>query len=143
MASREVEDLVPELQEKAKAFSEGMVQAGIDFIFTQTLRHKADQEALYAQGRKQLTEVNRLRKLAGMAPIRGKQNIKVTWTMKSKHLEGKAFDIAVKQDGKITWAGILYVRAGEIGESVGLKWGGRFSKPDMPHFELHEETENS
>ncbi len=31
-----------------------------------------------------------------------------------------------------------YIEIGEIGESVGLKWGGRFSSPDYPHFELKE-----
>jgi peptidoglycan L-alanyl-D-glutamate endopeptidase CwlK len=29
-----------------------------------------------------------------------------------------------------------YDEAGQIGESVGLEWGGRFSTPDRPHFQL-------
>lgn len=32
--------------------------------------------------------------------------------------------------------GPLWVRIGEIGESFGLEWGGRWSRPDRPHFQL-------
>ncbi len=34
-------------------------------------------------------------------------------------------------------SGPLWARVGAIGEAAGLTWGGRFSKPDRPHFEFH------
>ena len=117
MASRKITDTVSELQEKYVYFHSGMVAAGIDYILTCTLRTQAEQEELYAQGRT-------------------KPGAKVTWTLASKHIEGKAFDIAVMKNGKITWDEREYEQAGIIGEEAGLEWGGRFKTPDRPHFQI-------
>ncbi|HOL44628.1 MAG TPA: M15 family metallopeptidase [Methanothrix sp.] len=126
MASRKISDCIPELQEKFAAFAVKMAEAGIPFMLTCTLRTQAEQDTLYAQGRTR------------PGPI-------VTWTRKSKHIEGRAFDIAILQDGKPVWDVKVdvnadhipdYDQAGAIGESVGLKWGGRFKPPDRPHFEV-------
>jgi peptidoglycan L-alanyl-D-glutamate endopeptidase CwlK len=87
--------------------------------------------------------------------ITEKQNKKVTWTLQSKHLidledgnldnnKSRAFDIAITRDGKPVWDVKVdvnhdqypdYEQAGKIGEAVGLRWGGKFKSPDMPHFE--------
>lgn len=117
MASRKIEDLVPELQEKFVDFKSGMRDAGIDFIVTCTYRSQDEQNRLYAQGR----------------TVSGK---KVTWTLNSKHTERKAFDIAVIKDGKISWSLKEYDKPGQIGETAGLEWGGRWKTPDRPHFQL-------
>jgi peptidoglycan LD-endopeptidase CwlK len=119
MSSRKIEDLEPELQELYRAFETASQIAGVAFIVTCTYRSQAEQDALYAQGR--------------TAP--GK---KVTWTRHSKHAARKAFDIAVLKNGKISWDPEDYQVIGEIGESVGLVWGGRWSTPDYPHFQLPE-----
>jgi len=63
-----------------------------------------------------------------------------SWTRNSKHLTGHAIDIAPEQllTEKL-WApkSPLWYRLGEIGESLGLKWGGRFKgKFDPSHFEM-------
>lgn len=157
MASRRIEDCVPELQEKYKAFAVGMDAAGIPYMITCTARRVREQIALYAQGREKLDHVNALRKLAGMAPITWQENArKVTWTLASNHLidlddnnpdndHSRAFDIAIMRDGRPTWdlkvninANDIpdYDEAGRIGEAVGLRWGGRFPSPDRPHFEV-------
>src|SRR4051812_48383492 len=47
----------------------------------------------------------------------------------SKHERGEAVDVAIV--GKGTWS-----QVGAAGEAAGLRWGGRFSKPDLVHFEL-------
>jgi hypothetical protein len=156
MASRKIEDCTPSLQQKIKAFAIAMYRAGIPFIITCTARIVDEQVALYAQGRKSLEDVNRLRAIAGLAAINGTQNKnRVTWTLQSNHLidledgnpdndKSRAFDIAISPGGKPVWELKVdvnndqkpdYEQAGLIGESVGLRWGGRFSKPDMPHFE--------
>jgi peptidoglycan L-alanyl-D-glutamate endopeptidase CwlK len=155
MASRKVEDLTLEMQRLYGKFKEKMDAAGIPFSLTCTARSYQEQVALYAQGRQSLDEVNALRKLAGLSPILSSGNKKVTWTMLSKHLvklndsdlandKSKAFDIVLLKDGKGHWDVKVsvnknikpdYIEAGEIGESVGLKWGGRFKSPDYPHFE--------
>ena len=136
MASRRIEDLTPKMQELAKAFAAKMAEDGIPFMFTCTMRTQAEQDALYEQGRTK------------PGPI-------VTWTRKSNHVGriiagglarsvSRAFDIAILHDGKPIWDTKIdvnqnhlgdYAEAGGIGESVGLRWGGRFKTPDMPHFE--------
>jgi hypothetical protein len=161
MASRRIEDCVPELQEKYHAFAAAMQAAGLDFVLTCTARSYKEQVALYAQGRESLSRVNMYRIVAGL-PVIGKEenDHKVTWTLRSKHVVNlddndgqndlaRAFDIAlVKHTGGKPvphWrlkedvngnAVPDYDEAGRIGEAVGLRWGGRFPSPDRPHFEV-------
>lgn len=68
----------------------------------------------------------------------------VSWTLNSKHLTGNAIDICPYQiwdlhgPDKLQWdsADPVWARIGEIGERLGLRWGGRWkSTPDMGHFE--------
>lgn len=156
MASRRIEDCVPELQTMYAAFEAAMRACGLPFIVTCTARTVREQIALYAQGRAPLEEVNRLRLYAGLPPIGIDGNRKVTWTLQSKHLvdlddghtgndKSRAFDIAILKDGRPVWDVKVdvnadhipdYDQAGAIGESVGLRWGGRFKTPDRPHFEV-------
>jgi len=147
--SRKIEDLVPVMQDKAREFSGLMAEAGIPFMLTRTRATVDEQTALYAQGRKDLAEVNRLRAVVGWSPIRVRENsYKVTWTMKSRHIDGEAFDIAILADGQPTWEPKVnvnhndipdYAEAGQIAESIGLTWGGRFKNADCPHIELPKE----
>ena len=126
--SRKIEDLTPEMQAKYKAFKDKMGEMGIDFIITCTFRSQEDQNLLYAQGR---TSPGRI----------------VTWTLHSRHTQRDAFDIALLLENKPVWDVKVdvdhdhipdYQEAGEIGESVGLVWGGRWTKPDYPHFQFKE-----
>lgn len=134
--SRDPKALTYQMQELYNLFKEKMDGEGLRFILTQTYRSQAEQDALYAQGRSPLTEVNELRKTAGLPVITKDQNNKVTWVKKSRHTEREAFDIAMlDSNGKVTWLAIAYKAAGRIGKSVGLVWGGDWSTPDYPHFE--------
>ena len=157
MASRKVEDCVPALQGKIKLFDAAMKAAGIPYIITCTARIINEQIALYAQGREDIEHVNILRRAAGMLPLPEKEDhYKITWTLHSKHIidlddgrsdndQSRAFDIVITKNGKPSYDLKVdvnesghpdYDEAGAIGESVGLKWGGRFKKPDRPHFEI-------
>ena len=79
----------------------------------------------------------------GRTPEEQTENIKkgVSWTKNSHHLTGHAIDIAPEQllTEKL-WApkSPLWFRLGEIGESIGLRWGGRWTKGkfDPSHFEM-------
>lgn len=125
--SRRITDCVPELQEKFALFAVRMAEAGIPFMLTSTRRTQAEQDGLYARGR---TAPGRI----------------VTWTRRSRHIEGRAFDIALLTEGRMPhWDTKIdinddqipdYDQIGPIGESVGLRWGGRFRRPDRPHFEV-------
>lgn len=90
---------------------------GYDIKITSGNRTQKEQETLYAQGR---TIPGRI----------------VTKTLQSKHIGGNAFDCAFKGNDPypkfFDWRII-----GEIGKSIGLKWGGNFrSFRDVLHFEL-------
>jgi peptidoglycan LD-endopeptidase CwlK len=115
--SRDIEDLIPEMQEKFAAFLAKMEAANLPFMVTFTYRSQEEQDALYAQGR---TAPGRI----------------VTWTKNSRHTKREAFDIAMLVNGKPDWSdNKLYRLAGQIGESVGLVWGGRWKKADLCHFQ--------
>lgn len=97
------------------------------------LRTKERQAELYAQGRTKPGKI-------------------VTWTMQSKHLEGRAVDLAPIADGVILWSDskkfdaialAMYSAAKELGVTV--RWGADWNsngKPrekgetDSPHWEL-------
>lgn len=105
----------------------------VPFLVIEGLRSKERQAELYAQGRT-------------------KPGGKVTWTMKSKHIEGKAVDLAPYENGKIDWNTLskfdaiyraMMAAAAELGAS--LRYGGDWDsdgvlrekgETDSPHFEL-------
>ncbi|MDA8088306.1 MAG: M15 family metallopeptidase [Nitrospiraceae bacterium] len=134
--SRDINSLVPVVRERLLQLEAGAKQLGIEFITVYTLRTEAEQHALFAQGRKTVDEVNRLRKEAGLAPITEGQNRIVTRLLTSVHMFGCAFDVAILKDGKIDWQDTYsFERLGAVGESLGLRWGGRFTFRDWGHFE--------
>ncbi|MDA8155911.1 MAG: M15 family metallopeptidase [Actinomycetota bacterium] len=134
--SRDPNELVEPVRQRLETLRADAAREGIDFIITYTMRTDAEQHALFAQGRKGLNEVNRLRTYAGLAPIKQSENRVVTKLFKSVHQFGCAFDIAIVKDGKPDWADTAsYEKLGELGESIGLRWGGRFKFRDLCHFE--------
>lgn len=106
----------------------------VDFMVVEGLRTKQRQEELYAQGRTKPGKI-------------------VTWTMKSKHIEGLAVDIApCNKDGSINWndlkmfdkmADAMFKAAKELNINIrhGADWNMNGVKrekgeTDSPHFEL-------
>ena len=66
-------------------------------------------------------------------------------TMKSKHLEGKAVDLAAMVDGKVRWDWPLYSKLAEAMKraaeilNVKIEWGGDWiTFKDGPHFQLKD-----
>jgi peptidoglycan L-alanyl-D-glutamate endopeptidase CwlK len=67
----------------------------------------------------------------------------VSWTLHSKHLTGDAIDVAPSAVLLLkNWAPLHpdWLRLGEIGEALGLVWGGRWKRRDCPHFQIKEES---
>ena len=138
MASRKVSDCIQEMQDKYIQFKARMIEAGIDFIITCTIRSQEEQDNLWNTGRSVFTFPC---KCGGKSNKQGECKkhpfgLRVTWKKVSKHTLGEAFDIAILKNGKLTWDVKDYKQAGEIGESVGLRWGGRFKVVDSVHFEV-------
>lgn len=146
MPSRDLQDLHPQVRRRALRLLEAATERGLAFIFTQTGRTQEEQVAFHAQGRKPLQDVNQLRAMAGLSAITEERNEKtITGVRTSVHQFGLAFDIALKTEaGGVHWdtkadinarGGPDYNELGEVGEALGLLWGGRFRSRDLVHFE--------
>lgn len=108
--SRKIEDLHPVVQGKARAFLARCDEAGIDVILTSTYRDHESQNALFAIGRtkpgKRVTNA------------RGGESFH-NWRV--------AFDFVPIVNGKAMWEDLsLFRKCGEIAESVGMEWAGRW-----------------
>jgi peptidoglycan L-alanyl-D-glutamate endopeptidase CwlK len=128
-------------------------------IITQGYRNPATQNAMFAQGRQPLAEVNRLRALAGMAPFDASKpkavveaGLVITYKRggQSNHnrLPSWALDVAhLQADGSVKWdnaALLLFSRLMRAAD-VRVTWGGDWDRDgqtadetfhDWPHFEL-------
>lgn len=122
--SRNIDDLLPPVAQRAALLLSVCTAEGIELIVTSTYRDFECQDRLYAQGRT----------LPGQI---------VTWAKAgdSWHNWKRAFDVVPLKNGKPVWGTksldrSLWLRVGEIGVSCGLEWGGSWPRhPDFPHFQ--------
>lgn len=118
--SRNLNDLDPRFRPLAVELLARCVEANIPVLIIDTLRTPQEQAAYVAKG--------------------------VSWTYNSKHLVGLAIDICpydvyqAKGPDKLLWDAEhpLWTRIGQIGEGLGLRWGGRWQQRDLSHFEYVE-----
>jgi peptidoglycan L-alanyl-D-glutamate endopeptidase CwlK len=100
-------------------------QEGCKLTVTSTYRDAEAQDALYAQGRTKPGKI--------VTNAKGGQSLH-NWRV--------AFDVVPMRDGKAVWGttgwdGLLWMKVGAIGRSIGLEWGGAWSRfPDFPHFQF-------
>lgn len=115
--SRNLNDLSPRFKQMAIELVARCVEAGIMVMIVNTRRTAAEQAANVAKG--------------------------VSWVHHSKHQDGLAIDLApyaiyaAHGDDKIQWdaADPIWAQMGAIGESLGMRWGGRWKQADLGHFE--------
>lgn len=129
MASRDLGDLHPEVHQKCLLHIEACKAEGIDLLVYCTHRSVAEQNVLYAKGRKTPGDI--VTNAPGGA---------------SKHnhtVDGKpaslAYDCIPLVGGKAGWGNSkLITRVGLLGEEVGLKWAGRWrgKLKESVHFEI-------
>ena len=127
---KDVTQLHPRLQVKFKLLQKKCAQKGIKIKATECLRTAKEQDALYAKGR--------------TAPGHKVTNV-CGKDAKSMHQWGVAFDVAIDMDtdndGDVDIRDLYNVKllnvVGQIGQSIGLEWGGSWkSIVDKPHFQL-------
>lgn len=115
----------------------------IDFVVVQGNRTLDEQKRLYGKGR---TAAQCAAKGVPASYARPNE-AKVTWTLNSNHIGGRAIDVAPYVDGGINWddngklglwpkiAAAFKQAAKEL--DVPLVWGGDWTTTvDRPHFEL-------
>lgn len=104
------------INEYVDEFSIRMQEAGYPVKIAEVRRTAARQKELYAQGRTRPGEI-------------------VTWTTKSKHITGRAFDFDFLEPSDNSDPDAWEI-AGEVGVGMGLSWGGDWNVQDLRHFEL-------
>ena len=108
--SRSLTDLNPKVAAMCSEFINSCKKQHIDILITSTYRDTESQNALYALGR--------------TAPGKKVTNAKGG---QSFHNWKVAFDFCPIVNGKPNWNDVaLYTKCGEIAESVGLEWAGRW-----------------
>ena len=107
------------LQDYADKLVERAAAEGIDLKVTSLVRSREEQQRLYD---------------AWLA--RGKTGLPAAPPGKSKHEQGIAFDVAIAGGGSPE----QWQRLGRLGKSMGLRWGGDFSRSDPVHFEIPTEA---
>ena len=120
--SRALNDLSPAFRPLAFELLARLTEAGIHVLIVDTLRTKEEQTANVAKG--------------------------VSWTTNSRHLTGDAIDLAIYEqyalhgEDKLQWDADdpTWLRIGQIGEALGLIWGGRWKQRDLGHFERKRTT---
>lgn len=124
---KNLKTLHPKAAEKAREFLRAChaflaplpAYEGVEVRIVDGSRTYEEQNALHAQGRTKPGQI--------VTNARGGSS----W-----HNFRVAFDIGVFKKGKYLGESTLYKRLGEIGESVGLEWGGHWeSITDMPHYQ--------
>lgn len=100
-------------------------------IISEGIRSNQRQKNLYKKGRKLIN---------GKWVIVDKKNV-VTYTLKSKHIVGKAIDIAFIKNKKCDWSIELFKAFAEIIDKIDvtciITWGGSWKRfKDYPHFQV-------
>ena len=120
---RDFKALHPRLQVMATELKEKCAEQGISILFSECVRTKAEQDALYAQGRT----------TAGKIVTNAKGS-----TYSSQHQWGIAVDFYInmdvdgdgkKSDDAFNNSTGLFERVGAIAKSIGLGWGGDWTSP--------------
>lgn len=127
MASRSVTDLSREMHLLATRFILECLAKGIPILIYCTYRSAKEQNKMYRQGRKDPGPVVTYKKGG-----ESKHNHELNGIPDSL-----AFDFVPFIGGKCQWNDdALYEKCGVIGESIGLKWGGRWKMKDDCHMEV-------
>ena len=117
--SRKIEDLHPHVASLCRKFIEQCKEAGVDVLVTSTYRDHESQNALYSQGRTAPGKI--------VTKAKGGQSF---------HNHKVAFDVVPLVNGKAIWNDEgLWRKIGQIGQEVGLEWGGNWKFQDKPHFQ--------
>jgi peptidoglycan L-alanyl-D-glutamate endopeptidase CwlK len=150
MINRSIDALQKPLKEAVIRFLGRCLEEDFSVLIIETDRSQAVQNAYYAQGREPLDVVNVKRDMAGLYPIKERENVVITNAKVSNHTGGNAVDMCPEIPGKpgYPWWNApraVWEKMGRIAEECGLDWcaggyGQTWGKGwDNPHHELMKE----
>jgi len=130
-----LQNLDPKAASKLSMALIDMENQKVPYFISQARRTLLEQ-CLYAlQGRLGDIPQSDLEFACKKAGIRPPDKQKITWTLKSNHLDGLAVDIVPLIGDKPDWNS-QDERIVAAMKNAGFVWGGDWSTPDKPHFEL-------
>lgn len=139
---RDINLLEPKTKESCFSALKELESLGIPYYVNETLRKRSVQGCYWLQGRVDLEVVNLFRAEAGLWPLTADENKnQITKTIKSKHIEGKAIDIAPMKSGSPWWGAPIseYQKIAEVMKRHGFEWGGDWKDfQDSPHYQIKE-----
>jgi hypothetical protein len=116
---KQPDDLLPEVKRRAERLIKAMELAGHPIRITEGYRSPQRQNELYAQGRTKPGQI--------VTNARGGESL---------HQFRVAFDVVFIKEG-FNASEDLWQHLGEVGEGLGLEWGGRWTGlVDKPHLQL-------
>lgn len=128
-------NLAPEFAQRVEAFLKDPRVANHGVRIREGYRSPATQLAYFSKGRAPNSITDKLMKKAGFkdginfwAKSFQKPGDYITWTLASNHFNGTAVDLEPGDLG--------YDKLGAIAAEYGIDWGGNWSTPDKPHFEM-------
>lgn len=157
MASRRLEDLVPEVQARAREHVVRCADAGIELLIYCTLRDTHEQARLFRQSRTREQVQAKIDQYKSRGfPVLGqilkdvgpqKSGPKVTGAGpgESFHQYSMAYDCVPVLNGKPVWSssgegGKIWAKVGELGKKTGLEWAGDWTSfREFPHFQWTNE----
>lgn len=116
-ACRDIKELSAQAQKACALFMERCKAKGLNVLITETYRSQERQDYLYQQGRTRAGKI-------------------VTWTHNSRHTSRRAWDICKNVKGQEYSDANFFKECGKIAKELGITWGGTWSTPDTPHFEV-------
>ena len=127
--------LSPEFAQRVEAFLKDPRVMNHGVTIREGYRSPLTQLAYYSKGRASNDITDKLMKKAGFksginfwSKSFQKPGDYVTWTLASNHFNGTAVDLEPGDIG--------YDKLGQIAAEYGIDWGGNWSTPDKPHFEM-------
>lgn len=147
MASRDLNDLIPEMESKARELIELCDSKGVEILIYCTYRSPEEQARLFRQGRPYSQIKNKMDRMskAGfdfladiidkVGPQYDKRKVTYAGPGESWHNWKEAFDSVPVVGGKALWNdNEKYKIYGECAMELGLEWGGSWSRfKDKPH----------
>lgn len=117
---RDISELTPSAQIACNLFLTQCKTKGLNVLITETYRSQERQNYLYEQGRTRAGKI-------------------VTWTKNSRHTSRRAWDICKNVKGHEFDDANFFKACGAVASELNITWGGTWSTPDMPHFEISEQ----
>jgi peptidoglycan L-alanyl-D-glutamate endopeptidase CwlK len=154
MASRRLEDLVPEVQEMAKEHILRCADAGIELLIYCTLRDAQEQARLYRQSRDKEQIQKKMDQLTAkgfpalakilkdVGPQKSGPKVTNAGPGESFHQYNRAYDCVPVLQGKPIWSAAgegaaFWDKVGKLGKKCGLEWAGEWTTfREFPHFQL-------